>query len=394
MQENKLPTIGDIVRIFWYKRHLVWFNLCSFLLMAILLAFVMPRNYISSFKLFPPLATSKLPGSELWAALIVSAQQRGLYIGGNPSDLVKEIILSRSVGYAVIDSLNLVQRFKCKNREEAFEILQKMIRTIPREGNILEVAVSSTDPRLSYEIAQRVLDETYKVLERSLSNIGHKVLEDLGDKVKEVELKLHVLEDSMLQFQAKYKILNPSVETQQLLNELADLKAEYLSTLIELEMLKKYAATSGASIEELHARMDVLHDRIKEIEHKGLGEFWGPGFSVSISEIPKVSLQYLQLDLETRVYRNLYKIIRESYERARFYVEQKATLLEVLDPPYLPVKGKPRRLLIIVVTFVIGVIVTIVVTICGYYIDEVISRNREQLLDIVSRTRFMRWLTS
>jgi len=144
--------------------------------MAILLAFVMPRNYISSFKLFPPLATSKLPGAELWTALIVSAQQKGLYIGGNPSDLVKEIILSRSVGYAVIDSLNLVQRFKCKNREEAFETLQKMIRTIPREGNVLEVAVSSTDPRLSYEVAQRLLDETYKALERSLSNMGYKVL--------------------------------------------------------------------------------------------------------------------------------------------------------------------------------------------------------------------------
>ncbi|OYV02765.1 hypothetical protein CGW93_03915 [candidate division bacterium WOR-3 4484_18] len=66
----------------------------------------------------------------------------------------------------------------------------------------------------------------------------------------------------------------------------------------------------------------------------------------------------------------------------------------MLDPPYLPVKGKPRRLLIIVVVLVIGVIVTVGVTICGYYIDEVISRNRKQLLDIVSRTRFMRWLTS
>ena len=386
--------LRDAIRIFYKKGYILSFTFIGFIFIGIILAFVMPRNYTSGFKLLPPVATN-VPGQELWAALVqVSMQSGGFYLGGEPSAFIKDFVLSRRVIYAVIDSLDLVEVLGKRTREDCYESLLDRIKVKINESGMLEVNVVTNDPKLSYSIAQSLLSETFRALQESLENLGMGVSKFLKSKLDEVKHALDQAEEQLKTFQEKHKTVKLPVELEKVVQKISDLKSEYLSTKVELEMLKRYATPHTASIKELEAKAEALANKLNEMEERGGENLFGPGFAAPLSELPEISLQYARLETEVRVYRSLYEFVRSAYERAKFYETQQRPLVEVLDYPVVPTRGKPRKVLIIGLSMVLGFFMGTALVFISNYVEFVFFEHPEgrQLFNEFHRSLIYRML--
>jgi len=211
MEEKEL-TFADIIDVFFRRRNIFLFNFFAFAFIGLLLAFVMPRKYTSSFTLLPPVMVD-LPGHEIWTAIIrVSIETGGLYNESRPSAFIKDFLTSRKVCYAVIDSLNLIEVFRARNKEDAYKILTKCMKTKIKESGILTVKVVTKDPELSFKIASALLTEMHHAIRDALETLGREASRFLEYKLQEVMAKLHKAEDSLEAFQRRHKTVALSTE--------------------------------------------------------------------------------------------------------------------------------------------------------------------------------------
>ena len=368
MEEKEL-TFADIIDVFFRRRNIFLFNFFAFAFIGLLLAFVIPRKYTSSFTLLPPVMVD-LPGREIWTAIIkVSIEAGGLYNESRPSAFIKDFLTSRKVCYAVIDSLNLVEVFRARNKEDAYKILSKCMKTKIKESGILTVKVVTKDPELSFKIASALLTEMHHAIRDALETLGRGASRFLEYKLQEVTAKLHEAEDSLEAFQRRHKTVALSTELNRIIQKVIDLKSEYFSAKIQLDMLKKYAPSQSATIRELEAKVQTLEKKLHDMESKGGESLFGPGFAAPLLEFPEISLQYAHLETEVGVYRSLYRFVKEAYERAKLYEVQQTPLIEVLDHPIIPMEGEPRKLIVIGACTILGLFLGIVSVFLSNYME-------------------------
>ena len=205
----------------WKYRVIAILTFALFIAAGSAFTFLSPKYYQAKASFFFPLSSA---GGGFLDSLGLSGL---LDVSGNLSNYAVSIMESENISNKVIDKFGkrLFGKDMNKPRRELLNRLPWMVKITLTPSQIIEIAVETKDPRLSAEIANFYIEE-YKVYsEQSNMTLARQHREKMEEQKKLVKDTLNGLENQLLVFQNKEKVIDPPAELQAMLQYYANIKA-------------------------------------------------------------------------------------------------------------------------------------------------------------------------
>jgi uncharacterized protein involved in exopolysaccharide biosynthesis len=348
-------SVRGYLRVFFRRKWVLIVPAFAGLILGICLSIVLPRVYKSSTTILIQEGKSDNP---LFSNIAVSSTitQR--------AQAIREIILGWDSLGKLIKRLNLDNNVKTNlEYQKLVERLRKDIQIFLREGNIIDLAYASNEPRLAKDVVQNVTDI---FIERNV-NFQNK---ETSDAIKFIEEQLHV-------YRGKIKSTEIAGLKDKLNVLLLDATEEHpmvkqLRVEIDKKMqeLKKenleYSEDSKLSIETTSPMIDQIKKTLDSITTDKstvtVAPKAAPAAPIDDKDIYKMMLidkldnvMARDVNVNETIYNSLLQRLETAKITQRLQSSKDGTKYIILNPPQIPVQpSQPMVPLVIAACFLLG----------------------------------------
>ena len=294
----------------------------------------------------------------------------------NPSQYLFVVILnSRTVADSLIEKYNLEKVYNTKYRFQARKQLRdNTVIDFPPEGHIVVMLEAREDPQLACDLANEYVTQLNNILmDRGIYTATRK-RRFLEKRLEDTGKSLLALEESLLEFQEKYKIIQPEEQTRGVvelitgpikstIEMLGALETERWSKLSQLRTLEKFYTSRHPSVKLLKTEVEELARTIAKIKREITkeGALENSGNLIPVSDIPNISLSYTRLYRNVKIQEEMFMLLSGQYEEARINEMDDTPGAIVLDPAVVPeYKSRPKRLLNILISTAAAFVICLV----------------------------------
>ena len=358
-QESDEISLIDLAATIWRRKWLVILITVLAAVLSVVYALMQPNKYSATSSVLPISGSS----SSLLSQYAGLASLAGISLPGasssDPSVKIQAILNSRELAEKVIDALDLVPKLlkepeKLKEgspRVAALEMYQKNVFSVSVDAktSLIKVSAKTKDPALSAEIVNTAIDLLQKDLSgRVLTSSGRNIAL-LEQQVGDQEKKVRDLQNQMMAYQKKYKLVAPEAQSQQGLDMYKSLIQQKITLEIEISSMQSALSADNPKITQAQAQLAAIQKQIDNYEKTGAGV--GP----SLNETPKALMDYANLQAELEMATKLYGGLVSSLETLRLQNATDQVFVEVIDPAVAPEKKtEPSRAKICVVGTLAG----------------------------------------
>ncbi len=289
----------------------------------------------------------------------------GMPVGERSSKLVV-ILNSDTLKMRVIKRLNLLPVFFPKlwdKKNKKWKVMDK--RKIPdiRDGanrlkglinisqdqktGVITISVEyPEDPELAYTIANTLLDEAQKIIEKKSFSISYRYRIYLEKQLILVKKKIDLLEDIYIRY------TKGEIKT-----------VPYIFNLKESE-LKRFSFNENI-IRRTKIKLNKLEKKINRVN-----------ISNSLLE-NKLNME--RLNLQFNLLKNVFVSLYREYEITKLQEKKESLAFDIIDEPYIPkVPYKPKKRLIVTVAGVSGLILGIFLAFFIEWINNIKSQHKRE----------------
>ena len=361
---NDELNIAGLIKLLWVNKiFTIKYSILS-LIFSISMTLSLPITYR---------ATSVLmhPSGEQDSGILSSLSQiplAGLFQAGKDESMdFLAILKSRTVMQSVIDEFNLVSFYNSDNNELALENLKNNVNLeIEEEGTIsISVNVSTGWFHPDNE------ENTAKIMCSEMANFFVKRLDEVnkGLKIKKASFQrlfiekrykdnlkdLKMAENNLRDFQEKYKMISLPEQTNAAIQAAADIKAQQLSSEVQLGVLSKVYNSSHPDVVTLKNKVLELGSKLKEMDF-GIGSFDNNELFPAFNDVPELGMKLMRLSREVEIQNTLFAFLTQQYEDAKIQEAKNTPTVEILDYAVQPeLKYKPKRARIVIFFFMLTV---------------------------------------
>jgi tyrosine-protein kinase Etk/Wzc len=151
---------------------------------------------------------------------------------------------------------------------------------------------------------------------------------------------------------------------------------------VEVQSLRSYLTESNPKLQLAEREFSSLQaeaSRVGQSNHS-------PRFAeMGLADVPRSGLEYLRADHELRSRQALFDILLKQYDTARLDEAKDASIIQVVEPAIEPDrKSSPKRVMILVVSTILGLLAGCVVAMALWWkelvqFDPAAARRFEQL---------------
>jgi capsular polysaccharide transport system permease protein len=227
----------------------------------------------------------------------------------------------------------------------------------------LTVRVQGFDPTFAHQLNQAILDES----ERFVNEMSHKLArEKLGFADTELARageKLQQAKTELLAFQAKNRLLDPTVQAQASGAMVAELQASITKSEAELRVLRSFLNEGSFQVKALRSQIDATRAQLETERARGTGSGRGG------DRLGALAIEFEGLKTKAEFGLDAYKLALGAVENARIDATRKLKNLVVIEPATLPQTAEyPRRLynlatLLVVCLLLYGIVRLVIATI-------------------------------
>jgi uncharacterized protein involved in exopolysaccharide biosynthesis len=290
-----------------------------------------------------------------------------------------ELAIALASSNTTLDRLNqkfdFVKHYDIRKKEVVFatrqEIKKHLKAEIDDKSGIFTVSFTDVDP----SFAKDVVNEIVNILsERFALLTGSKALEQktlLEKRLADVDSAINELEAKVKAFQSKYGVVQVDALASEQITILARLRSELILKEMEIENYKKVARINDPVLEQLNNEREGLLAKIKEME---VGTGSGSKVMPSQQQLPTIAFEYAKLERDLAVQTELFKILTQQYELAKFNAAGQEPVFQILETAEVPdKKSGPSRSMIVIITALVG----FVLAICIAFIVDHIQRLKD-----------------
>jgi uncharacterized protein involved in exopolysaccharide biosynthesis len=354
-------------RLVWANRQFIFRATAAGLLVSLLIAFLIPKQFQSTVRLMPPDQGTPGMGAAMMAAASGSVgSQLGSSLGSmagdllglkNSSDLFIGILQSRTVQDDLIVKFDLKKVYWDRRMEDAREDLQKHTSvSSDRKSGIIIIEVEDKSPTRAAAMAGEYVSELNLVVTQLNTSSAHRERVFLEDRLTQVKKDLETAEQNFSQFATKNTALDIPTQGKAMIEAAATLDGQLIAAQTELEGLKQVYADGNVRVRAAQARVDELRRQIE----KGLGgKSSEPGTAnpqekrslfPSIKELPALGVGYADLYRGSKIQEVVFQTLTQEYELAKVQEAKETPSVKVLDSANVPEKKSfPPRVLIILI---------------------------------------------
>lgn len=343
----------DYLEVIVARRKFLVLNILVVCVVAAVVSFVLPSRYRAEATILPP-AESDIPSLTGGGAVGLVGLARltgGLLSGTSSTDLVIGILRSNNVMRRVVERCGVIQnmRIRSGSMEDAVKALGKATRIGLTDEGVVTVAFEARSPTWAAEVANTYVEELDQFLRSSNVSSGRNMRRFIEKRLNEVDASLATAQESLRVFQESNKVFTIDEGVKAAFDFYASLRSRYALVEVRLRSLQAVAGTDSPLTSGLAREARALREQLRLIESGGDGEGFGPGFAVSLSDLPAVAGEYLLRYRDVRVQEEAYAVLYTQYEYARILEARDSPTLTIVDVAIPPEKRSfPRRWVIVV----------------------------------------------
>lgn len=363
-----------IARTLWRNRTIVGAIWATGVILALVLALVLPPKFTSSASFIPPNANNS---SSLAAALAgqVSAMMGSSPLGGgkSPGELYAGILASRSIAGAIVKRFDLIHVYKVKKESEAEKILAGSTTiAVDPKSSIVTLNVTGKSPAMAHDIAQAYMESLRDTQGRlALSESSQRRL-FFGQQLAHEKDDLEQAEVELKKTEERSGLIAPAGQTEAEIRTISETRAQITMRQVQLAALRQADTAENPAVIRLNSEIADLQGQLQRME-SGKGQALA---TIPTSKAPEIQLEYVRKTREVKYHEALYEMLSKQFEAARLDEAHDAPVLQLLDPASYPdTKSGPRRQYILLGGIVLGLAAG-----CGFVLlREVFTAYRRSL---------------
>jgi capsule polysaccharide export protein KpsE/RkpR len=360
-----LPTLTML----WQCRRFLAKCAVSGLVMATILAFVIPKQYKSTVQLMPPDSPAASVG---WMATVagtmpsfLSNAAGGMLGNRSPNAMFLGILNSRTIQDNLIDRFDLRREYHLTRYLDARKRLaaHTVIDDDRKTGN-LSITVVDHDPQRARDLAAGYVDELDKLVATVSTSSARRERVFLEQRLKSIKEELDASSRDLSQFSSRNATFDPlSAQAKSMLDAAGKLQGELTAAESELRGLETIYSDDNVRVRSLRARTEELRRQLRKLSGSSSengSELNSGELYPSVRKLPLLTAAYNDLYRRAKVQETVFEILTRQYEAAKVQEAKEIPTVKVLDSADVPEKKSyPPRLLIMVlgmmISFVVGV---------------------------------------
>jgi len=330
----------------FFKRHYLFFIIVVLPLLSLTIyyLFIASDKYVSESKVTikqtgQPSTTFNL---SLFSFVNPTAREDAMYL--------QEYILSNDMLDYLDKKLNLkklyqdpkidfIQRLPLDATYEDFlKYYRKHIVDVKYDdySSILTIKVFAFTPQDAKRINEAILEQC----ERYLNGISHKIAREQMNFIEQ-ELayayqKMQTAKNKLIDFQNKYKVMEPVQEAQLTTSLIAQLETQLAMHEAQLKNMLTYLNEDSFQVQALKSQIKALKEQIEKEKAKLVGG--------DNSKLNKITAEYLNIKLNVDFATDVYKATLSAFETTRVEASRKLKNLVIIASPNLPEEALyPRK---------------------------------------------------
>ncbi len=342
---------------------------------AAIVSFALPKWYKAEALLLPPKDTRMVFTNDAADLAELASLTGGLNLPvmATASDVYVRILESRTLADNVIDSLNLIDRYKVDSRTDARLALKEYVVFKVTPEGLIQIQCVDKDPETAARIANLFVAELDRVNRRLTSARSSESRLFLERRLVDARAELDSARKSLQDFQTKYKALDLDKQTELAIASAATLKAELATASVDLSVKRRSLSDSHPEVMELENRVKELRLKITELE---FGDNDSSYFSLPIASTPYLTSRLADLKTRVAVAEKLYENLTVRFDEARLQEKREAPSVGVLDLAETPeLRYRPQRALIVGGSFALSVLAAILLVLFFDYLARLEVAN-------------------
>jgi uncharacterized protein involved in exopolysaccharide biosynthesis len=357
-------------RVLWEQRRFLSRITGAGLVLAALIAILLPSQYTSTVRMMPPDQESGT-GVGMLAALAgkaagpfggLGAELLGLKTSG---DLFVGILQSRTVQNAIINKIDLRKAYGIDRWDETRKLLAtRTTISQDRKSGILTIAVSDRRRDRAKAIAEEYVLQLNELVTSLNTSSAHRERAFLEERLKGVQGDLDSAQKEFSQFASRNTTIDLQAQSKAMIEAGASLAGELAAAQTELEGLRQIYASGNVRVRAVQARVDELRRQLEKIggpspvdQSRGAAPAAKDPNSLypPIRELPLLGVTYADLFRRVKVQEAVYETLTQEYELAKVQEAKETPSVKILDPADLPErKSFPPRAAIILIGTVLA----------------------------------------
>lgn len=353
---------GEWLWLLWNRRHFLCRITVWALVLATIVAFLIPKRYQSTTRLMPP---DQQSGSGM-AILAAMSGKAGTNLGGlasdllgvkNSGDLFLDILRSRTVEDRLIERFDLRTVYWDHYWEDSRKDLARNTElSQDRKSGVITITVTDRDPRRAQQLAKAYVEELDRLVAEVSTSSARRERMFIEERLKNVKQDLDTASRQFSEYASQNTAVDITAQAKAMVDAAARLEGELIGTRSELEALEQIYTSSNIRVRSLRARVDELNRQLQKLggdsaipadpaDPKSRAEF------PSIRQLPLLGVQWADLYRQTKIEETVYELLTQQYELAKIEEAKEIPVVKVLDASVVPErKSSPHRLLIVILS--------------------------------------------
>jgi uncharacterized protein involved in exopolysaccharide biosynthesis len=291
-----------------------------------------------------------------------------------PSDILAEILRSRRVLAAVVDSLQLDSLWQLPSKYASIERLRKAITVRVELTGLVNIRVVDRSPHQAARIANTLITSADAINREIVNTQARNTREFIERRLAETRRALAAAAADLEAFQREHRTVSLDDELAAMINNAATLKAQLTADEIELSILKTNMSSRNPQVAALEQRVAETRRRLQQMETGG--DTNGTFLSTGLQEAPRLALDLAEKLRRVKIEETLLELLSSQYESAKIQEAQDTPTISVLD--YADASGprsRPRRARLVVASYATALVMVVALSFAGEYFA--VMRRRE-----------------
>jgi uncharacterized protein involved in exopolysaccharide biosynthesis len=370
---------AERLRLLWGHRQFFLRVGAIGLLVSTLVAFLIPKSYISTTQLMPP-----DPQSTSGMAMMAAMAAKG---GGGLAGVAGDLLGLKSSGALFIGVLRsqtsqdrLIQQFdlsKVYGTRLVVDARTKLDENTSisedRKSGIITISVTDHSPQRAAALANAYVDELNSLVAELSTSSAHRERVFLEERLKVAKQDLDQAVNELAQFSSKNNTLDIQQEGKAMLDAAGTLAGQMIVAQSELEGLRQIYTDNNPRVRSLNARVVELRKQLEKLggskassDNAATIADGRPGDPSAahdsglpyptIHSLPLLGAKYADYYRRAKIQETVYELLTEQYELAKVQEAKETPSVKVLDPGTIPEKKSfpPRLVIMFLGTFLVS----------------------------------------
>jgi capsule polysaccharide export protein KpsE/RkpR len=360
----------------WRKRQILVRTAGVSLVLGLVIAFTMPKEYQSNARIMPPSSSSG--GAAVLAALAgrgggslgsLSALA-GSFLGGNSNTaLFMDLLRSGTVAGHLIDRFDLQHVYHKRYRIDTVKYLAHHTKIVDdKKSGVITLTFTDDDPVRARDIAQGYLDELNRLEISTNTSSAHQERIFIEKRLHGVQQDLEKAQQQLSDFSSTNLTVDIKEQARAMVDAAARLQAQLIVEQSGLDSLRQTYGNGNVRIRSAQARIAELQAQLEKMggsskalplpdSNRGEEEAMASGSQglyPPLRQLPRLAVPYANLYREVQVQETVYELLTQQFELARIQEAKDVPVVGVIDAPGIPEKKSfpPRLLLALLLTIV------------------------------------------